>query len=145
MTKQKPNPEILAFQKAEQEKFWQLHPGLESEMRASWSAAGKTWKPSTAERSYLELYYGQEKGYYDPAVNPMQEIIYFPELSYRDLLKFLIADHNAVVQSIRDDAESTKQYLTWLKQNNPLDFLKESVSTLVTGALVILGIYLIAK
>lgn len=145
MTKIKPSEDVLAYQQAEANKFWQLHPALESEMKLSWSAAGKSWKPSIKDRVFLELFYGDQQGYYDTATNPNNERIYFPELDYRTLLKFLIDNHNMVIQSIREDAESTRLYKKWLQENNPFDFVKDSVKTLVTGALVLLGIYIFIK
>lgn len=140
-TQTTPGADILAFQKEEEKKFWELHPGLLNDMRNSWKAAGKPFPASIKERSFLEFFYGGENGHYGnefPAVITGNRV-YFPEIPYRDLLKFLIDKHNLVVQSIRDDAESTRLYKEWLKTYSPFQEINETIknAALLVGVLLV--------
>lgn len=137
----KPGADIQAFQKAEQAKFWELHPALLGEMRNSWKAAGKPFPTSVTERGFLEQYMAGETGLYGPEwpASVTGARVYYPEKTFRELLKFLIDKHNLVVQSIRDDAESTRLYKEWLKTYSPFGELNETIKSaaLLVGAVVL--------
>lgn len=146
-TRTKPLPDILQYQEAEKVKFWELHPTLLNEMKESWRAAGKPFPTSVQERTFLEYFYGGENGYYGSAWPGISvgERIYFPELSYRSLLKFLAEKHNIVVQSIRDDAISTKKYEEWLKNNDPFSFITDIFKNLLWGVGILFSIYIFSN
>lgn len=145
--KTKPDQKILEFQKEEQRKFWELHPGLLNEIRNSYKAIGKPVPASIQERGFLEFFYGGENGHYGkdwPAVIT-GNVVYFPEKNYRDLLRFLLSKHNAVVQSVRDDAESTRLYKEWLKNYSPLGEISETIKNAAIFAGVLILGYMVIK